>query len=146
MTRDHRAEITLRATPEEAFQALITPSAIRAWWQATRAIVIPEQNGVWAAAWGESEDDPEYITTAKLSVFEPPLRLKMTDYRYVARHELPFEADFENEFRIEPTAEGSRLTVIQSGFPSGAEADEFYRACEVGWEQTLAGLKRFLES
>jgi hypothetical protein len=39
---------------------LVTPSAIRAWWGAARAIVLAQENGAWAAAWGADEDRPDY--------------------------------------------------------------------------------------
>lgn len=150
-TRDHRRTAELPAPPERAFAALITPSAIRKWWQADRAIVVAEPGGTWAAAWGEDEDEPDYATAATLEVFEPPRRLAMTDYRYVAKAgPMPFEADFRVEFTIRPSESiggeegGSTIEVVQSGFPAGPEADDFLAACETGWHETLDGLRRYL--
>jgi uncharacterized protein YndB with AHSA1/START domain len=145
-TRQHRRRVELPVPPERAFAALITPSAIRSWWQADRAVVVAEPGGAWAAAWGAAEDDPDYATAATLEVFEPPRRLVLADYRYRARPgRLPFEADFRVELTLRPAdGVGSVLEVVQSGFPAGPEADAHLAGCETGWRETLEGLRRFL--
>lgn len=42
--------------PERVFAILHTPSAIRAWWGASRVIVLPHEKGVWAAVWGNENE------------------------------------------------------------------------------------------
>lgn len=149
-TREHRRSIELPAPPERAFEALITPSAIRRWWQVDRAVVVAEPGGTWAAAWGDDEDDPDYASAATIEVFDPPRRLVLTDYRYLVKTgPLPFEADFRVEFTLRPAesggeAGGSVIEVVQSGFPAGPEADDFFAGCETGWRDTLEGLRRYL--
>lgn len=148
-TRAHVHEEVFDATPERLFELLITPSAIRQWWGAARAIVMPRQGGTWAAAWGDDEDAPMYTTSATLRAFDPPRRLVMADYRYVAATgPLPFQADFVTEFLIEPAPGGTRLRVTQDGFPKAdvsSGGDEFYAACQQGWRDTFAGIRRFLD-
>ncbi len=145
MPRSHHVQIDLPVSPEEAFAALISPSALCAWWSASKAIVVPEAGGMWMATWGEDEDAPDYISGATLSVFEPPHRLVMSNMKYVARTGcLHFEADLPTEFTIEPTDSSCTLHVHQTGFPDDPIADEHYKGCEVGWERTLASLKTFL--
>jgi uncharacterized protein YndB with AHSA1/START domain len=144
-TRRHVHEEILPAPPHEVFALLHTPSAIRQWWGVSRAVVLPERGGIWAAAWGDSEDDPDYVTVATIREFEPPSRMVLSDYRYRARSgPLPFHADFVTEFHVTPHAEGSTLRVSQDGFPAGPEADHFYAACGDGWRNTFAGIQRFL--
>ncbi len=146
-TREHVHSVDLPATPEAVFALLHTPSAIRAWWSAARAVVVPKTGGTWAAAWGEDEDDPDYVSTATMSVFDPPRRIVFTDYEYAAKAgPLPFEADFTTEFAVEPIEGGARLTVRQSGFPAGPEADAFYAGCEQGWRDTFDAVARFVEA
>jgi uncharacterized protein YndB with AHSA1/START domain len=143
-TRLHTAEVALPLPPPAVFQLLITPSAIRQWWQAARAIVLPEKGGTWAATWGENEDDPNYITVAKISEFDPPRRLTLTDYSYRAKTgPLPFQADFTTTFTVEPHGRGSLLRVVQDGFPGDAFADDFYAGCERGWRQTLENITAY---
>jgi uncharacterized protein YndB with AHSA1/START domain len=144
-TRKHVHEEMFAAPPEQVFALLHTPSAIRAWWGVGRAIVLAEPGGVWAATWGQVEDEPDYITVATIRDFEPPRRMVLADYRYRARGgPLPFQADFVTEFAVEPHEGGSILRVMQDGFPAGAQADEFYAACGRGWRDTFAGIRRYL--
>lgn len=144
-TRRHVHEEAFPAAPEQLFALLYTPSAIRAWWGAARAVVLPEAGGLWAAAWGESEDDPEYITVATIREFEPPRRMVLADYRYRSKTEpLPFQAQFVTEFSVASHPDGSLLRVCQDGFPVEREADGFYAACEQGWQTTFAGIRRLL--
>lgn len=130
------------------FDLLITPSAIRGWWGASHAIVMPKLGGIWSAAWG-NEDDPDYISTATLIEYDPPRRLAMRYGEYYAKTgSLPFEFsdDAVTIFTIEPDGNGSILRVEQTGFPSDPIADEFYAACETGWKNTFQGIRRFLDS
>lgn len=146
MTRKHEHEEVIEASQNEVFALLHTPSAIRAWWGASRAIVHPAAGGTWAAAWGEDEDLPDYITTAIMRVFEPPRRIVFGDYSYFARGgALPFDAEFITEFSVAPHPRGAVLRVVQDGFPDGAEADVFYEACGQGWIDTFKGIRSYIE-
>jgi uncharacterized protein YndB with AHSA1/START domain len=145
-TRKHVHQIELAVAPEGVFAILHTPSAIRNWWFANRAIVMAQEGGTWAAAWGENEDDPDYITTATIKVFDPPSRLVLSDFKYYSKEEpLPFDANFETEFTVIPAADGSILQVSQDGFPEDAVADKFYAACEKGWRDTFESIRRYFD-
>jgi hypothetical protein len=48
------------------------------------------------------------------------------------------------EFVVVPHAEGAVLRVTQDGFPAGCEAASFHSACEKGWRDTFAGIRRYL--
>jgi uncharacterized protein YndB with AHSA1/START domain len=146
-TRQHVHEESFPVTAEELFSALQTPAAIREWWGAARAIVIPEEGGAWVAAWGADENSPDYVTAATMKVFDPPRRIVFGDYKYYAKAGvLPFQAEFTTEFVVEENPNGATLRVTQDGFPLGSEADEFYIACEQGWRNTFAGIRRFFEN
>lgn len=107
-------------------------------------IVIKGEGGIWAAAWGD-EDAPDYVTAATISVFDPPLRMVLSDYLYWARSgPLPFEASFVTEFAVEPRRGGAALRVVQDGFPVTADADTFYGDCQAGWRETFAGIRSYL--
>jgi uncharacterized protein YndB with AHSA1/START domain len=145
-TRRHVCELELPVPPERVFEILITPSAIRDWWGAARAIVLPQVDGTWAAVWGADEDEPDYIAIARLAAFDPPRRLKFADCQYFARSgPLPFDSSaLSTEFTAEPRPTGALLRVVQDGFPDDPAADAFYAACEKGWQDTFAGIRRFL--
>lgn len=146
-TRSHRRDVVLPIPAERAFALLLEPSAIRAWWGASRAIVAPRVGGDWVASWGTDEDTPDYVAAATIDVLEPPHRLRLADYRYFARREgaLPFDARaMTTEFRVASRAAGGcTLEVEQSGFPVDPVADAFFASCEVGWKNTLAGIESF---
>ncbi len=146
-TRSQARSVELNATPEEVFGLLVTPSMIREWWFASRAIVLPRDGGAWSAAWGDDEDHPDYVTAATIRVYDPPRRLVLADFRYFARTgPLPFRANFTTEFTVEPRSpQGSLLRVVQDGFPTDPIADEFYEGCERGWRETFESVRRFVD-
>ena len=144
-TRSHRHEEEFAVTPERMFALLHTPSAIRQWWSAARAIVIAKPGGIWSAAWGEREDEPDYVSSATMSVFDPPRRIAFSDFKYFAKSgPLPFEMNATTSFTVEPRLGGCLLRVEQDGLPTDPAADAFYRACEVGWKNTFVGIRKYL--
>lgn len=144
--REISRELELPLAPQAAFDLLISPSAIRVWWSAARAVVMPRPGGLWVAAWGEDEDAPDYVSAARILVFQPPTRLRLGAFEYEARDGgPPFDTKaLETDWSVRPVAHGSVLRVVQSGFPDGAEADRFYAACQQGWAATLDGIARFV--
>lgn len=147
MPRNITQSITLNQSSELVFDALIRPSLIKKWWSAAHAVIIPETGGLYAVTWGEDEDAPDYISAATIRTYEYPKRLWLTDYRYASKNgALPFQTEMDTEFLLEPQGDQVKLTVRQSGFPDEAVADDFYAACVKGWEDTLAGFKKVVES
>lgn len=146
-TRSIEREVRLPCTRERAFDLLVRPSAIRAWWQADRAIVLPGEGGLWCAAWGDDVDAPDYATAARLRVFDPPQRLVLDRYQYRSRFgPMPFEAEFEVEFTLRPEGAGCVLAVAQRGFPGEPIADAYFTGCQQGWQDTLAGVLRHVSA
>ena len=144
-TRRHIHEEEFPVTAEELFAILHTPTAICGWWGASTAIVIPQKGGIWAAAWGTDPDAPDYISVFTIAEFDPPARMLLTDASYLARAgQPPFEAKITAEFIVAPSPGGSVLKVVQDGFPSDPIADDFYLACETGWKNTFAGIRKYL--
>ena len=146
-TRKIDTNVEIAATPERVFQALVAPSDICNWWGATTAIVFAQQGGFWSASWGQDPDRPDYLTGAVLTEFDPPHRIVLSKFQYQSKDgSLPFDAEMDTEFRIEPTPGGCRLTVVQDGFPISEMADEFYNGCVVGWRNTLDSLVKYLST
>src|SRR5712691_1787081 len=111
-TRKHVHQIDLEHTPERVFALLVTPSAIRGWWGAAQAIVVPKVGGLFATTWGENEDDPDYIVAHTITTYEPPRRLVLAHTTYHAKTgPLPFDAQFTTEFAVEPRPGGCTLRV-----------------------------------
>ncbi|MEO1972936.1 MAG: SRPBCC domain-containing protein [Pirellulaceae bacterium] len=144
-TRKHVHKEAFSTSAERLFAILHTPRSIRQWWGAASAIVIPEHGGTWAATWGNDEDGPDYIAVATIRAFEPPRRMVLDNYRYYAKPgQLPFDTEFTRGFAVFPTSQSATLQVTQDGFPVGSEADEYYAACEKGWQDTFVGIRKFL--
>jgi len=143
--RTQRHEIEIDASTETVFRLLHTPSAIRGWWSVSRAVVVAQEGGLWVAAWGEDEDDPDFVTLGTITTFEPPYRFVLRYDRYFAKAgPLPFDADFAVEFLLMPLPTGgARVHVTHTGFPVGPEADPFYAGAEEGWRRTLEALRAF---
>lgn len=141
-TRSHTCETTLPLPAPLTFAMLLTPSAICQWWSASRAIILRPRGdtpGTWAAAWGDDEDEPDFITVADITTLDIPRKLVLSNYRYHSRDDsLPFHADFTTTFDVEPVDDRrSILRVCQAGFPTDPVADDFYAACETGWHNTF---------
>ena len=129
--------------PDAAFDLLLRPSAVRQWWSARSVIVVPRDGGAWAAAWGDDEDAPEYVTVACIAEIARPRVLVLDRYTYAAKHgDLPFQADFVVRFEIQPDGAGCQLHVEQCGFPDDAAADARLSACQRGWRETLGSIAR----
>jgi uncharacterized protein YndB with AHSA1/START domain len=145
-TRSHVIKKEYSVNQDNLFKSLHTPSHIRVWWGASRVIVLPEPGGIWVAAWGEEEDNPDYINCFAIREFEPPVRMLLTDAKYFAKEgQPPFKLEMTTEFVVKSKGpESSTLMVVQDGFPREPAADEFYNACAVGWEKTLNALGNYL--
>ena len=149
MPRHYVHSVRLNATGQQAFQLLTTPSHIRAWWEASYAVVIPGVDGIWLASWGDDEDAPDYVTAAHIDQWQPGHRLALDRYQYHAKTgPLPFEAEFYTDFVIQsdpgggPNSPSSLLTVTQRGFPDAASADDYHAACKEGWQRTLDNMRQ----
>ena len=145
-TRRHVHEESFPVPAIKLFEALVTPSAIRSWWGAAKAIVLPEPGGTWVASWGENENDPDYISSFKILDYEPPVRLLLGEGKYFARDgQPPFEMDkMTTEFVVEEQGPGiCALRITQDGFPSEKVADDFYEACVIGWTNTFEGIRKY---
>ncbi len=146
MARQISKEILINSSEDQVFQALITPSKIRSWWQADRAIILPKKNGIYVIAWGEKEDQPDFITAGTIKEYSPNKRLLLADFDYFSSAgPLPFEAKFEILFTLTGNGTTSNLTVLQTGIPDLAAADEYFEGCLKGWTDTLNSLKKVVE-
>ena len=96
------------------------------------------------AAWGEQEDDPDYVCSYQIPEFERPWRLVFSKPIYHSRDgSLPDSlGDVRIVFTIEMCEGGSKLHVSQSGIPESEK--EFCEGCRQGWETTLDQLRTFL--
>lgn len=136
--------INIRSSKAEVFTALITPSLIRQWWQATYAIVVAREKGLFAVAWGD-EDNPDYVSAASIQAIDPPNKLRLTNFIYSVKDKpVSCTDDSKAEFYLKDTADGILLKVLQTGF--GEDSYEYIKACDKGWKDVLMAIKSLIES
>jgi uncharacterized protein YndB with AHSA1/START domain len=147
MARQIQKAIQINCTIEDLFDALITPSAIKKWWNASHAIVIPAVNGIYTVSWGSNIDSPDYVSSAEILEFQPPSFLRLGNYRYATKGELEaVNPETITEFIIKNESGKTTLKVTQSGFPDDRSAVDFYAACTKGWEDTLHSIQQVMEA
>lgn len=145
-TRNIAHSVRAKASAKVIFNALITPSLIKQWWYVHTAIVIPEVGGVYALAWGDSIDYPDYVTVSRLNEYEFGKKISMKNESYFSPHgNLPFEAELVATISLEEDGEETIIKVLQTGIPADSVADDFYEGTVKGWETTLLSLKNLAE-
>ncbi len=145
-TRNIEHIVRIKAAAKVVFNALITPSLIKQWWYVHTAIVVPELGGIYALAWGESIDAPDYVTVSRLTEYEFGKKLSMANESYYSPHgNLPFEAELVAHLTLDEEGEETVVKVLQTGIPTEAIADEFYAGTVKGWETTMLSLKNVAE-
>jgi len=146
-TRFIKTGIDVDAGINDVFRHLISPSLIKRWWSAKSVIVVPEEGGFITVLWGENEDDPDYVTLSRILEIDAPVKLVVNYEMYYTKFgKLPFGAEMEVHYTLTDLENGTRLDLLQTGFPEDESADAFYYGCINGWKNTLEAFKQVCES
>jgi len=147
MSREISQQIEINNTPEFIYQALLNPSAITSWWQAKTAIVVKENDGIYAVTWGDDIDDPDFITVSFIKNLVPSKSFDLEYSSYVAKSgNLPFDAKMNVYFTIVPNSGiNTILEVKQTGIPDDPIANDYFEWCTNGWIQILGNIKNYCE-
>ena len=132
-------------TPARMFEVLTTPSAIRSWWGASKAIVDLKEGGTWITAWGENDESSDYVTSYKIAQLEPPSRFVLGSSKYITIGST-LETNITTEFRIEPHPLGCNLRIVQVMDPADPLFDDYFEACVVGWQNCYEGIRNYLHN
>ena len=132
--------------PERMFEILITPSAIRGWYGASRAVVEPHEGGTWVTTWGETDADSEYINSFKILEFEPPNRILLGGGKFIAGQAWPIETHITTALIVEPQPTGCILRIIQEMDPADPLLDDYFDACIAGWQNSFEGIRNYLHT
>ena len=147
MSREIIQKIEIKRTAGNIYAALLSPSSIIEWWQALSAIVVKENNGIYAVSWGNDIDDPDYVTISYIRnmVHERGFTLEYSSYHSKSGN-LPFDANMTVDYKIIPiTKRNSILEIHQKGIPDDPIADEYFEGCTKGWIQVLDNIKHYCE-
>ena len=128
-----------------------------------RALTDPEEFGAWFRVRLDGPFEVGEATTGQITYpgYEQYRWLSRTTRIDETEHTLAFtwvhgadpahprsdEPSTLVEFRLEPTAEGTRLTVVESGFSAlpGERRPEIIRNNEEGWELQMQNIRSYVE-
>lgn len=130
-----RRELVVAAPIEKVWEALTTAEQLSVWFGDSAEIDLTPGG---RARFGWSEYDA--ITEAIVEVVERPYRFS---YRWEALKDTPVEeVSTLVEFTLEPEGEGTRITLVESGFASLPEGEYDHRFAEnsSGWTAELEDL------
>lgn len=144
-TRKVSRSVQVEASPERVLQAFLALDQMKQWWGASRGLVEERKGGVWAMAWGESPQGYRYIMSGVLKSFQPGKRIRIEPLVYFDP-ERPVLGPMRLSISVREKQGRTRLSVRQDGYGEGPDWDSYYEAVLKGWKETLANLKRFLES
>lgn len=142
MTHDLRVERVLDAAPEAVFDAFTDPDAQQEMYADAPDWVVHSEcdlraGGRWTIEFGPPGSRP----SREACVFEVVERPGRLEYRSTMTMPDGSSIDTRTRVTFEATATGqTRVTVVQSGFPSAGARDEFAE----GWSDIMSGLTRII--
>ena len=132
------------ASAERMFDLLITPRAIRSWFGASTAIVDAREGGSWVTAWGEGDNDSEFVTSFTILQFERPRRILLGHGKLRTEDKWPISTNMTTELIIEPNGSACTLRIIQELSPHDELLDDYFDACVTGWQNSFEGIRNYL--
>lgn len=132
-----RRHVDIRAPRERVWAALTRPEELVRWFPTERAEIDLRPGGGARFEWEDSGDE------AVVDVVEPPGRLV---FRWRPKGlDRPYTTV---SFTLEETTEGTRLTLVESGFASLPDqiAQQSQEGNDAGWADELAELRAYLEA
>lgn len=132
-TRTIDLSVDLPATPDRVWTA-ISDGEWLSRWLAPIASVEPGENGRVTVSWGAGNE-----FTSRIAVWRPGAHMRLEDTAAEGASASALD------YYLEPRGDGTRLRLVNSGLPGGAEADEFLYMMENGWRFFLWNMKHVLE-
>jgi uncharacterized protein YndB with AHSA1/START domain len=134
---DLKVQRVFDATPEDVFDAFTDPDAQKEWYQLDPEWTVETEcdvrvGGVWKSAWGPPGSKP-YRERSVFQVVDRPRRLVMSSTMTMPDGS---SLDTKLEITFEEMNGKTRMTIMQSGFPTPESRDAF----ESGWPGTLERL------
>jgi uncharacterized protein YndB with AHSA1/START domain len=127
---------TIAAAPDQVFGALTDPGELARWWTSSG-----ESD---ARTGGAFSYRFEFADPSRNHTYEGDYHVVIADERV----SYPWQSTLGEttvDVRLRPSGEGTELTLIHTGWGSGAEADEAVAMHEQGWSFFLDNLKSYLE-
>jgi len=142
---DNRSVITTRhmaATPEEVLRAFVNDDDLKAWWQISRSLVEPVEDGVWSITWDDwGEDETQHAWSGVVT--ELSANKLVVANMVMNEPGMPLLGPMKLQIVVSPVDNGSSVTVIHSGYGYGGHWDEIYAAVVLGWQHVLADMQEW---
>jgi uncharacterized protein YndB with AHSA1/START domain len=140
VTRD----VLVRVSPERAFAAFVELSDVLAW-LADGAVIGPRPGGNWGLGWYADQDsDTGYSSIGQFEVFDPGHRFVVSSLMFSTPEGESF-GPMRLVVEFERVAEGTCVTVTQSGFEESTAGSAYRDRLGPGWARMLSDLKTWLE-
>lgn len=145
MSRKIEKEIRINNQGGKVFKALTDPGLIKKWWGASQAIVVPDENGIYALSWGTDPNTPDHITTARINEYKPYVKLSLKNFtRFLPSRDEQTGTDLR--FKIDCQSNYCILKVEHLGFPEKKNAVELFEYWNKEWDRILSSLKQVVEA
>lgn len=133
------AQVTVDATPQEAWSALTDPARIKEWMVGTTV------NTTWEVGspitWQGEYDGHKYEDKGEVLEFDPPRRLSVTHYSPLMGQEDRPENYHTVSYEVDGVDGGTEITLDQDGNESQEQAEQFSQ----NWQSMLDALKTSVE-
>jgi uncharacterized protein YndB with AHSA1/START domain len=141
---DIRLERVVSATPDDAFKHWVDAEARRRWYAPEDGWIVEAETdlrvgGAWRVMFGPTRDEM-YLEHGVFEEIDPPLRVVYSSLYEFPDGRAPFATRVIVTF--EARAEGTLLTVLDTGYPSEEQRDRN----ESGWPGFLDAFERTLAS
>jgi uncharacterized protein YndB with AHSA1/START domain len=145
---DHSVLVT--APPTRVLAAFFDPVALSVWWQAVRSVTTARPLGIYAVEWEPTGDADDVLGRlggvfyGTVVEYEPGRELVVADAWWLPPDTNPIGP---MSLHVDCTTDGSacRLRVRQTGFEDSPRWRRYYSVIDLGWQVSLAALKRYLE-
>lgn len=144
--RRHELEEPFGIKPEQMFDILTTPSAIRSWWGATTVVIDPRQGGSWVTATSDGESNAEYVNSFEILEFEPPKRMLLGNGKYFTGNNWPIRTNITTELIVEEQPAGCMFRIVIELVPDDPLLGDFFDACVAGWQNSFEGIRNYLHN
>lgn len=135
--------VSIDAPASDAFDAFTRVSDLLSWW-CEGALVGLRPGGNWAIGFTDLRGRTEATVLGKIAEIEPGRRLAVRDMSYEPRVGTNLEG-LSLVLTFSPLESGCEVTVEQTVPDAGPEYDRFREDAGLGWELSLADLKKYLE-
>lgn len=143
MSKKITKEIRINTQGGQVFKTLIDPGLVKKWWKASQAIIIPDEDGIYALSWGSNPETPDNIITARIREYMPYVKLGLSDFTHFSPAKDQKTGSTVN-FVIDCHSNYCVLTLEHYGFDR--ETTDVFEHWENEWEKALNSLKEIVES